>query len=141
MSRPKLNAQTPGPLALAQAHEGFSGHAVTLVRPDGATIHREQVGNYTPEAIRGRVATVRLLASSYTMADAAGRKLGVDAAKLCEGLDLAALILAAQAAGAALLESPPDPSGLEHVKARRALLDALPANLREPRKVAKVGRK
>lgn len=104
---PQINAQTPGPLTVGS----------TLERTGATWITHQAAGNVAmaaalwrkdiPEGKRGYpedyaraeiTANARLLAAAYTMADKAGRELVVDAAKLCETLDLAALIGAAQRA-------------------------------------------
>lgn len=72
-----INAQTAGPLRVS--------HTI-LFAPDRSVIARAFDDSAEEEA------NARLLASSYTAFDKAGRELGIDAAELAEKIDLAALI-------------------------------------------------
>lgn len=87
------NAQTPGPVAVCPS-VGVPGweDAVCTLRSSAGYVGEVDNGNTPAEA----KANARLLAAAYTMADRAGRELGIDAAQLCESLDLAALIRLAQ---------------------------------------------
>lgn len=82
-----INRQTAGPL---------TEQAGILVGADTRTIVGEGCG--PAGLIRGpeRRANAALLAASYTSYDKAGRELGVDATKLAESVDLAALIRTAR---------------------------------------------
>lgn len=80
-----INEQTHGPVTFAAR---FLTHAYR--------------GNPLGEVYSNRptdemCATGHLFASAYTMADRAGRELGVDASALCEELDLAGLITSLRA--------------------------------------------
>lgn len=86
-----INQQTPGPLAVHgstvdELHYIHGANRVCdLAKPSG--FHRSP---------RETEANAALLAASFNAFDKAGRALGVDAAKLAESLDLAALIRAAR---------------------------------------------
>lgn len=108
----QINAQTPGKVSIHERRPGFSGHTLSLVaesaHPNGHDRERVeivgwgQIGCQTPEAIAKKLANARLLAASYTAFDKAARALGLDAATLAEGIDLAALIRAAREAREAM---------------------------------------
>lgn len=91
---PTPNAQTPGPVRWQGTKGKPTARAYLSATPDAPEPFAQVLvildGDGPTEA------DARLLAASYTMADAAGRALGVDAAALCERLDLAALIRAAR---------------------------------------------
>lgn len=86
MNTPTPNAQTPGPFRFAP-NGGHLNRARLLGPP-----HPVDGGDFAALASLTNPATARLLASAYTMADKAGRTLGVDAAELCERIDLAELV-------------------------------------------------
>lgn len=118
---PTPNGQTPGP-AFAKVH--IAPQWAVKVGKRGGMRFLALTSQANDEA------NARLLAASYTMADRDARELGVDAVELCEALDLAALIRAAQGA-VSLLECLGN-GGTDTEAAVRALRRALPPVFPEP---------
>ncbi len=83
------NRQTPGPLQLVGSPRlGFTLHAL-LPHDMGQS---DALATVKSPALDSTQANARLLAAAYTALDKAGRELGIDAATLAEGIDLAALV-------------------------------------------------
>lgn len=99
-----MNAQTSGPIA--PKHRGPFRDTWLETREDRTrlpffqTVAQVWDKNGTPEHVTA--ANARLLAASFNAFDKAGRELGIDAATLAEGLDLAAFIRAAREAEQAM---------------------------------------
>lgn len=116
-----MNAQPPGPLSIV----GDLTPQLRAPLPGGSRVLANVIA-------RGTDPETRLLAAAYTMADRAGRVLGVDAADLCAKLDLAALIKAAQTA-VDVLEQGTDWRDLSPSLAADHLRNTLPPVFPEPR--------
>jgi hypothetical protein len=87
MNKAKQNCQTPGPLGVLKSNLVSLAFGVEVAEVNGPN---------RADKTEEKQANRRLLAASYNLLDRAGRELGIDAAELAKGLDLAALIRAAQ---------------------------------------------
>ena len=125
------NAQLPGPLDAKRLNGGPKAYP-SWARGSLLTAEANPWFVATLEDCDNTETTARLLAASYTMADRAGRSLGVDAADLCAKTDLAALIRAAQTA-VEVLEQGTDWRDTSPAQAAAKLRAALPAVFVEPR--------
>jgi hypothetical protein len=116
----QINAQTPGPLAVARDQ-------FTHLEPD---LHLTIFGGFIVARVNRFAASfgdkrdeknAALLAASYTSFDKAARALGVDAVELAQSLDLAALIQKA-----ALLAYGDESQAVINRYALREILEKLP---------------
>jgi len=88
---PKINAQTPGPLKYDNISGPVNNDWAILSSYWGSQVRVDPCGGDCYQ----RDANANLLAAAFNAFDAAGRELGIDAAKLATKVNLTALLRAA----------------------------------------------